>query len=80
MLRRWPRRTSHSSLCGTRRSRAGQPAPASVAARPRAALSPSSAEQPAPRHRAACPHVAAALEELSGEVLEWVTRNFLWGN
>ena len=41
-------------------SRAGQPAPASVAARPRTVLSSSSAEQPAPWHLAACPHVAEA--------------------
>eukprot|EP00959_Pyramimonas_sp_CCMP1952_P450644 9435420-Pyramimonas_sp.AAC.1 len=34
------------SLWGSRRSRAGQPAPASVPARPRAVLSSSSAEQP----------------------------------
>jgi len=38
-------------------SRAEQPAPASVAARPRTDLSSSSAEQPAPWHLAACPHV-----------------------
>jgi len=59
-------------------SRAEQPAPASVAARPRTALSSSSAEQPAPWHLAACPHLAAVFDELSDEVLEWLTHNFLW--
>ena len=42
------------------RSRAGQPAPASVAASSRTDLSSNSAEQPAPRHLPACPHVAEA--------------------
>ena len=38
----------------------------------------SRAGQPAPWHLAACPHVAAAFHELSDEVLEWLTHNFLW--
>ena len=41
-------------------SRAGQPAPASVAAPPRTVLPSSSAEQSAPWHLAACPHLAEA--------------------
>jgi hypothetical protein len=40
----------------------------------------SRAEQPAPQCLVACPYVAAALEEISDESLNWLTHTFLWGN
>ena len=50
----------------------------SSAEQPAIVLSSSSAEQPAPFHMAVCPYVAAASHELSEQLLEWLTHNFLW--
>ena len=39
-----------------------------------------SVEQPSPTPGTACPNVAALLEDVSTESLDWLVENFLWGN